>query len=129
MKKDIAAKGLLEHSNVFADIANVNLFGGRQFLIHPEQLLDLLSVLSGDKRMRAMREALLQIEKREETSMCLLMDIMERDYKEKGLAEGLEQGIRGAVQLLQRLGLDEAEILKQISYQFSLPIDTVRTFL
>lgn len=119
----------MEHSDVFADIANVNLFGGRQFLIHPEQLLDLLSVLSGDKRMRAMREALLQIEKREETSMCLLMDIMERDYKEKGLAEGLEQGIRGAVQLLQRLGLDEAEILKQISYQFSLPIDTVRTFL
>lgn len=57
--------------------------------------------------------------------MCLLMDIMERDYKEKGL----EQGIRGAVQLLRRLGLDEAEILKQISYQFSLPIDTVRTFL
>ncbi len=125
MKKDIAAKGLLEHSDVFADIANVNLFGSRQILIHPEQLLDLLSVLSGDKRMRAMREALLQIEKREETSMCLLMDTMERDYKEKGL----EQGIQGAVQLLQRLGLDEAEILKQISYQFSLPIDTVRTFL
>lgn len=125
MQKDIAAKGLLEHSDVFADIANVNLFGSRQILIHPEQLLDLLSVLSGDKRMRAMREALLQIEKREETSMCLLMDTMERDYKEKGL----EQGIRGAVQLLRRLGLDEAEILKQISYQFSLPIDTVRTFL
>lgn len=125
MQKDIAAKGLLEHSDVFADIANVNLFGSRQILIHPEQLLDLLSVLSGDKRMRAMREALLQIEKREETSMCLLMDTMERDYKEKGL----EQRIRGAVQLLRRLGLDEAEILKQISYQFSLPIDTVRTFL
>ena len=81
--------------------------------------------------------------------MCLLMDIIERDYKEKGLEEGRKEGrikgreegrkegreegrtegIRGAVQLLQRLGLDEAVILQQISFQFSLPIDTVKTYL
>lgn len=105
----------------------------RQILIHPEQLLDLLAVLSGDRRMKDMRKAVIQIEKKEDTNMCLLMDIIERDYKEKGLEEGREEGrtegIRGAVQLLQRLGLDETVILQQISLQFSLPIESVRTFL
>ncbi|MCM1495276.1 MAG: hypothetical protein NC089_05690 [Bacteroides sp.] len=121
----------------------------RQILIHPEQLLDMLVALSNDKRMRAMREALLQIERKEETNMCLLMDIVERDYMMKGLEEGRakgleegrkegrkegreqgrQEGIRGAVQLLQRLGLDEREILEQISRQFSLPIEAVKTFL
>lgn len=32
MKKDSTTKGLLEHGDVFADIANVNLFGGRPVL-------------------------------------------------------------------------------------------------
>lgn len=125
----------------------------RQTLVHPEQLLDLLAALSGDTRMKAMREALIQIEQKEGTNMCLLMDIIERDYKEKGLEEGRKEGlikgreqglmegreqglmegrmegIRGTVQLLQRLGLDEAVILQQISFQFSLPIDTVKAYL
>ena len=34
----------------------------RQILVHPEQLLDLLAALSGDRRMKAMREALIQTE-------------------------------------------------------------------
>lgn len=117
----------------------------RQSLVHPEQTLDLLAALSGDKRMQDMKKALIQRERKEDANMCLLMDIIERDYKEKGLAEGREkgriegraegrkegrvEGIRGAIQLLQRLGIDETIILHQISLQFSLPVDTVKTYL
>lgn len=109
----------------------------KQILMHPEQLLDLLAALGGDRRMKDMREALLQMEKKEESNMSLLMDIMERDYKQKGIQEGLEQGleqgraegIRGAVQLLKAMGIDDETVLNKVSIQFSIPVEMVRPFL
>lgn len=58
MKKDITTKGLLEHGDVFADIANVNLFGGRPVL-RPEDL-EAVPIESGYKDLQGTYHALMR---------------------------------------------------------------------
>lgn len=125
----------------------------RQVLIHPEQLLDLLTALSSDRRMKDMRKALFVLKDKEEINMCLLMDIIERDYMQKGLQEGREkgrkegreegreegrkegrkegkeEGIRVSIRLLKQLGLEDDIILNKVSQEFMISTEEIKFFL
>ena len=66
LKKDITTKDLLSNCDVFADIANVNLFGGEQ-LISPEDLMAVPLESSykdmDGKHHRLFRDTFMQVKK------------------------------------------------------------------
>ncbi|MDD7350260.1 MAG: hypothetical protein PUG66_10550, partial [Clostridiales bacterium] len=71
---------------------------------HPEELMDVLYAFSEDERYLEMKE---EAKGKEDTTMCEMLDEVERRGMEKGLERGLEQGLeRGLEQGLER-GLEQ----------------------
>ena len=67
---------------------------------HPEELMDVLYAFSEDERYLEMKE---EAKGKEDTTMCEMLDEVERRGMEKGLERGLEQGLeRGLEQGLEQ---------------------------
>ena len=58
---------------------------------HPEELMDVLYAFSEDERYLEMKE---EAKGKEDTTMCEMLDEVERRGMERGLERGLEQGLK-----------------------------------
>ena len=61
--------------------------------------------------------------------MCNLSQGIENRALARGREEGIEKGIRGAIDICRKLNLPEEEILRQIMQQYELSEDTARDYL
>lgn len=63
---------------------------------HPEEFLDVLSTVSGDKRYRSIQKQILERveDGEEEVTMCVLIDEFENRGRQKGIEEGIQKGIQ-----------------------------------
>lgn len=113
MEKDITTNNLIDNDDVFADIANVNIFDGVR-LIAPE---DLESVPTGS----SYRDLDGSNDKEECDTMCLLLDMCE----EEGIQKGIQQGVSLAKQILQLNAKGETaeEIADQLDVEMTMVED------
>ena len=67
---------------------------GKEEIKHPEELLDLLDLLAGDKRFKELKGKVKNIRKEGRIiNMCELLDEIENRGIEKGIEQGIEKGI------------------------------------
>lgn len=67
---------------------------------HPEEFLDVLSTVSGDRRYRSIQKQILERAEREEEeiTMCVLIDEFENIGRQKGIEEGIQKGIQKGIE-------------------------------
>ena len=66
----------------------------KQVIRHPEEFLDVLSTVSGDRRYRSIQKQIVERAEKEDVTMCVLID----EWENKGIQIGLEKGIRAGAQ-------------------------------
>ena len=92
-EKDITEKILADYNDVFADIVNVLLFGGKTIV---DEVLKLMSVLTQDERFE---QAQANGNKGGLKNMCEVLDRAEARGEERGISIGEARGeLKGAVE-------------------------------
>ena len=92
-EKDITEKILADYNDVFADIVNVLLFGGKTIV--DDEVLKLMSVLTQDERFE---QAQANGNKGGLKNMCEVLDRAEARGEERGISIGEARGeLKGAV--------------------------------
>ena len=96
-EKDVTQKVLEKYNDVFADILNVLLFGGRNVV----ELLTLMSAMTGDNRFE---ETINDLKGKEKVNMCEVLDRVEARGIEKGIEKGRVVGRQeGVISILVSL--------------------------
>lgn len=90
-----------------------------QALIHPEQLLDMLEAISGDRKIHNIKEKfLINGKQKEEINMTSFIDMIEQDGMQKGMQRGIEQGLgqglEAMVHTLKEFCLSSEEIFYRV---------------
>ena len=68
-----------------------------EVIVHVDEFLKLMSVLTGDNRYENLCTSFDALEKKEGISMCKVLDEREKRGHEAGFAEGLEQGVEQGI--------------------------------
>ncbi len=68
-------------------------------------------------------------EGKETIDMCAAIEEMRFDAKAEGMAEGMEKGILGAIEICRDLGLDNHDILVRITHKFPITQDEAQQYL
>lgn len=93
----------------------------KQAIRHPEEFLDALSAVSGDRRYESIYEQVMErIKNEEEVTMCVLIDEFENRGVERGIEQGIEQGIEALILDNLEDGKTEIQILDKLGRRFSL---------
>ena len=79
---------------------NKNYVADKKFIGHIEELLMLMSAMTGDKRFE---EIIDEANAKEVVNMCEVLDIVEARGIEKGREEGIEKGREEGADLISRL--------------------------
>lgn len=94
-------------------------------LDHAEEVLDMISVFSGDDRFREEYNALSDETRKGGISMCEIYDKIEEKGRAEGEAKGREKGKSELLKRLQNLG----NTVKQIAAMFEMPESEVEKLL
>lgn len=90
----------------------------RREIIHVEQLLDMLSALSGDGRFDEIRESYVNSEDKEEgMNMCTLLDMCEKEGMKKGVKEGMKKGVKKGMKRGVKKGITLTKKVLQMDAQ------------
>ena len=106
--KDLCEKSLIGWNDVFADIINVLVFGGKTVvapdsavITHVDEFLKLMRVLTGDNRY--LEISFTEQEQKEGVRMCKVLDAREKRGIKQGLQQGLQQGANQVHELMHIL--------------------------
>ena len=96
-------------------------------IVHPEELLDTLSALSGDPRYEAVKEKIIEEEskgKKGEIKMCEFAEKMEQRGIQKGIRQGIQEGIREGVrktmEICLELGIAKEQVIDKVMEKYAL---------
>ena len=116
-EKDITEKILADYNDVFADIVNVLLFGGKTIV---DEVLKLMSVLTQDERFE---QAQANGNKGCLKNMCEVLDRAEARGEERGISIGEARGeLKGAV----RAYLDVKVPIEEIAKKLNISVEEVQ---
>ena len=116
-EKDITEKILADYNDVFADIVNVLLFGGKTIV---DEVLKLMSVLTQDERFE---QAQANGNKGGLKNMCEVLDRAEARGEERGISIGEARGeLKGAV----RAYLDVKVPIEEIAKKLNISVEKVQ---
>lgn len=139
-EKDITEKILADYNDVFADIVNVLLFGGKTIVAdyfvqmrinkdyipsketikHVDEVLKLMSVLTQDERFE---QAQANGNEGGLKNMCEVLDRAEARGEERGISIGEARGeLKGAV----RAYLDVKVPIEEIAEKLNISVEEVR---
>ena len=88
-------------------------------VVHPEELLDTLSALSGDSRYEVVKEKIIQNESKEKKGEFKMCEVAEK-LEQRGIQKGIHQGIQGTIKICQKLGIAREQVMEQIMENYSL---------
>ena len=116
-EKDITEKILADYNDVFADIVNVLLFGGKTIV---DEVLKLMSVLTQDERFE---QSQANGNKGGLKNMCEVLDRAEARVEERGISIGEARGeLKGAV----RAYLDVKVPIEEIAKKLNISVEEVQ---
>ena len=103
---------------------NGNYVPSRKQLIHVQEVLQLMSVLTQDHRFEEAYNV--EVERKENTNMCEVLDRVEN----RGIAKGIEQGrILEFIDIRREEGYSEDEIIQGIIRKFHLTEDEIQKYI
>ena len=88
-------------------------------VVHPEELLDTLSALSGDSRYEVVKEKIIQNKSKEKKGEFKMCEVAEK-LEQRGIQKGIRQGIQGTIKICQKLGIAREQVMEQIMENYSL---------
>ena len=144
--KDVTENTLEAENDVFADIMNVLLFGGRQEvteneLEHVQEVFQLMSALTGDRRFE---ETYQQTQEKgaKVGNMCEVLDRVENRGIAKGIQQGMQQGMQQGIQKGEQRGrvleyidirreekYTEEDIIQGIMQKFGLTAEQAESYM
>ena len=74
----------------------------RQIIRHPEEFLDVLSSVTGDRRYQSIEKEIMARTKKEDVTMCVIIDEFENRGIQKGIQAGIQTGIQQERQTVAR---------------------------
>ncbi len=102
----------------------------KDVICHVHEVLDLMSVLSGDDRFEQVYDRRM---KEGGTTMCEVLDRVEEKGIEKGMEKGIEKGIEKGVQALvetcRDLHVSRADTLEKVKSKFEMDENVAETYM
>ena len=100
-------------------------------IVHPEELLDTLSALSGDSRYTEVKEKVIEKEcgeEKGEVRMCEVAEKLEQRGIQKGIQQGIQQGIqegiregvRRTMEICLELGIAKEQVIDKVMEKYAL---------
>ena len=98
-----------------------------QILEYPEEVIDMISVFSKDKRFRDEYNAMSEETKQGGISMCEIYDKIQADGVAKGIEQGIAQGIAQGIEQGKKEGIAQGEELGKLKTLAGLVKDGILT--
>ena len=92
-------------------------------IVHPEELLDTLSALSGDSRYKEVKEKVIEKECREEKGevrMCEVAEKLEQRGIQKGIQKGIQEGMRRTMEICLEFGISKEQVIDKVMEKYVL---------
>lgn len=87
-----------------------------QKIRHPEEFLDVMSEVAGDKRYQKIKEKLVNRAEEEEINMCWIAE----EFENRGISQGVTQGIRILIKTCEEFGVTKEDTKVRIIRDFSV---------
>ena len=92
-------------------------------IVHPEELLDTLSALSGDSRYTEVKEKVIEKEcgeEKGEVRMCEVAEKLEQRGIQKGIQKGIQEGMRRTMEICLEFGISKEQVIDKVMEKYAL---------
>lgn len=92
-------------------------------IVHPEELLDTLSALSGDSRYKEVKEKVIEKkcgEEKGEVRMCEVAEKLEQRGIQKGIQQGIQEGVRRTMEICLELGIAKEQVVDKVMEKYAM---------
>ena len=88
-------------------------------IVHPEELLDTLSALSGDSRYKEVKEKVIEKECGEEKGEVRMCEVAEK-LEQRGIQKGIQEGIRRTMEICLEFGISKEKVIDKVMEKYAL---------